>query len=336
MGNPALNKQNLFGFKMQEGHQQAPTAADWVWVPYVDEPSFKWNPHPESIDQADRIHHDHLLYPGGEWYEGSVSLQLCPGAVSSLVSWIQTRDVYNQGSWASVYFVNYDTAARHEIYAMDVKVAKAEFAIETGSPLRVNLDLVGLAEGSIGGKPTTADYDGTEIAAPASIAPYICKETTFKYKATNGAGAYASPTDTDYEIRNCSINIDNQLQDPAEGMRFNGSANPYRLYNEGGVKVTGSFSRDFIDANVYNAFRNMYRSAAGWYIHDNTGALKISISRGTTLTIEIPRLGYNDHSSGMRGSRSGVLVESVDFIALGARTSVSPGTVNTDFPIVLT
>lgn len=339
MGNPSLNKYNLFGIKIQgttglDGFNVAPGADNWLFMPFVDEPTFKWMPHSEPIDQADRIHHDHLLYPGGEWYEGSVTVNLVPGAVTALTSIIQTRDAYNQGVWFSVYMTNTDAAERHNVFASNVKVGRAEFGIETSSPVRLTLDMVGLTEG-IGDKPTIATAWDADIAT-ASIAPYICKETTFKFKATNGAGAYASPTATDYDISSCTLSIDNQLQDPAEGMRFNGSSNPYRLYNEGGVKVTGSFSRDYVDSAVYDAFRNMYRATAGWYTHDNTGALKITLARGAAaLNIEVPRLGYNDHSSGMRGSRSGRMVESVDFIALGDRTVTAPGTPSTSFPIYL-
>ena len=41
MGNPALNKHGMFGFKTQSAHGVTAGATDWTWLPFVDEPTFK-------------------------------------------------------------------------------------------------------------------------------------------------------------------------------------------------------------------------------------------------------------------------------------------------------
>lgn len=336
MANPILNKYNLFGWQVQSGRTALSASTGYTWVPFIDEPSFKWTPHGEPIDQADRIHHDHEIYPGGIWYEGDVSFYLMPGCLSALLAFAQTRDAYNQCAWGTVILANYDAGLRHKVHAQHVKVSRLEFTFETGAPIRCTMSMVGLEDGAAAGFPADLSEWDTAIS-DAEVAPYICKETTFKWNAAVGA-SYSAPTAVNYDIRSCTVTIDNQLQDPADGMRFNGSDNPYQLYNEGGVKVTGSFSRDFIDETVYNAFRQQrgYNSTYAWYDQQYCSSLKIEISRGSSLAIELPRITYNDHSSGLRGSRTGRAVESVDFLALGARSVSSPASIDTDFPVVLT
>lgn len=316
MGNPALNKYGIGGFYVQTGHRVAPATSGWTWLPFVDEPTFKWQPNPETLDQADRIHHDHLIYSNVQYYSGGISFYLMPGQVSQLLDWVQTRDEYNQGKWASVVLWNYDEGSRHKVFASDVKVTRAEFVIEQNSPVRCNLDLVGISDG-LGNGPTLAtDWDAS--ITDAEIAPYINRETVFTFDAEEDDLAQS------YDIRNCTITIDNQVQAPEDGVRFNGSASPYRLYNEGGIRCTGSFARDYVDSDCYDAFVDMY-TQADWYSNTRYGALAVTLTRGgTAFSLTMMKLAYNDHAPGMRGSRSGILVETLDFIAMGPRTVTSP------------
>lgn len=324
MGNPALNKYNIFGFIVQTDQQAAPAASGWTWIPFIDEPTFKWTPNAETLDQADRIHHDHLIYSNVQYYSGGVSFYLMPGCVSQLLDWIQARDAHNQGKWATVALWNYDSAGRHFVFASDVKVTRAEFVIEQNSPVRCNLDLVGISNG-LGNGPTYAEgLEWDAAITDAEVAPYINRETQFTFDPTGDTKVQS------YDIRNCTITIDNQVQAPEDGVRFNNSASPYRLYNEGGIRATGSFARDYVDNDCYNAFYAMY-TASDWYANSRYGALAVTLTRGgAAFSLTMNKLAYNDHAPGMRGSRSGVLVETLDFIAMGPRTVTSPAAASAD------
>ena len=329
----ALAKYAMFGFMLHDGDGEAGFNKDvadsgWVWCPMPEDPTFKWNPNATLVDQADRNHWEHLQYSRGEWYAGGVTIHLCPGAATDLLEWIQTRDTENQAQWASVYLYH-PNEEDNPIAVKNVKVISAEFPFERGEPVRVRLELVGLHDLDAASKPAVAtDFDMDDMTI---VAPYIWKDITFQYKAPGGALA------KNYDIKDGTIRIDNSVDDPEEGLRFDGEnnpyGNPYRMYNNSGIRCTGNFSRDYIDETVYKAFRDQLR-ADDWHDNDTYAAgLRVEITRGTTLRLNIPRLVFNDHDHGIRGSRVGTQQESVEWIELGDHT-VTPAAA--EYPIYLT
>lgn len=315
---PALNKYSLIGVGVQsaEGTQ----ATSFTWLPLAGDLGFQEEMNPETLDMADRNHFDHLVYSKGQWWTGNIPVYLCQGAVSTIIDLIQTRDGNNQGKWASVWITQAVTGdgsvAGTSLWraAIDTKVNSAEFAFAVGSPVRVDLNCTGKASGSVSEAPTG-------YATALQVQPFLWKECTLSF-GTYG-GAYA----TDYTINDLSVTIDNSVESPEDGMRFNGSANPYRLYNTGGCAVTGTFTRDFSDKVLYTAWQNQY--GAAWYAPTYNIELKmvIAVSGSTYLTITMPNVRITGWSAPPAGSRRGLVKESVSFTALGSyngATEVAP------------
>ena len=333
MGFVSLGKYGIFGFKLQptasqaDGFNQAATNTGWNWLMMNEKPSFKWTPNPESLDQADRNHHEHILMPTCECYQGSVGFHVTPGTLTDLLTWIQTRDVDNQGMYSTVYMHREHEAAGDEIMAMDVKVFSAAFTFAVGAPVTCTLDLVGRKDYESAKPVPSTDYDETDTSI---IAPYIWKDCSFKF-----AAASTPATVVNDDIRNLTININNMVQDATDSMKFNGSANPYKMHNTAGVRCTGSFARDYASTDIYAAFRAAYQTGA-WYDQSQFGSIIASmVAQGVTLTITINRLAPNDYDHGVLGSRVGIIEEGVDFIALGARQQADPTTPAATFPIFL-
>lgn len=309
---PALNKYSLVGVGVQtnEGEQFSGT---YTWLPLAGELGFNEQMNPEVIDMADRNHYNHQSYSKGQWWAGGIPIFLYPGAVSTMIDWIQTRDDNNQGKLASVWITQAVTGDGDALTAgtnlwrsaIDVKVSAAEFTFTPGELVRLNLDCVGKASGSVETKPTG-------YATTLQANPYLWKECTLSL------GMYGSTPPTDYTITSMTVNINNSVDDPAAGMRFNGSYNPYRLYNNGGCVVTGSFTRDYSDLTLYNAYIGQY-TAAAWYTTAYNLSLALVITNGaTTMTLTMPNVRITDYSAQPTGSRRDRIVENVSFEAFGS------------------
>lgn len=313
---PALNKYSLVGFGIQAGGEADTALPSFTWLPLAGSLGFKKELNPEVLDMADRNHYDHLSFSKGQWWTGQIPIYLCSGAVSNLIDWIQTRDANNQGKFANVWITQGVTGngslSTTGIWrrAVDVKVNSAEFVFTAGDPVRVNLNCTGKGDGEI----TNAPEGHATVLSAVQGNPFLWKEATLSIASTE-AGTLA----TDYTIKDIQVTIDNSVQDPAEGLRFNGSYNPYRLYNTGGIKVSGSFTRDMCDTALYNAYNNQYTSAA-WYSSAYNIQLRIVIAAiGLTgLTLLMPSVRITEYEAQPSGERRSLITESVSFEAFGS------------------
>jgi len=309
----AMAKYGKFGLGLQtaEGSENAGTSV--VWMPMCDAPSFKWHANGAAIDAADGAHYEHQHYSQGQFWAGSVGVFMYPGAVSTLISWIQTRDDNNQGVMATVWLV--DKNATLVRTAMDVKVRTAEFPLVQNQPMRVNLDLVGKQDGT---KSEPTGYD-----KPLLSAPFVRKDVTVVLKA-----ASTEDTDRGWTFKGGTIRIDNQVQDPMDGMRFNGSYNPYVLYNTGAAICSGDCTRDALDLDFYNAWRQSYEvgsdASYNWEDDDYDSYMTVTYARGaTTFGLSIPRMRIEDVDTGMLGSRRGIQEERITWVALADATTAA-------------
>lgn len=312
LNTPTLAKHGKVGFQLQEPLGNAEginiSSVTPVWVPLCEDPSFKLEIGSSLIDMADAHENDYLEYSTGHWYAGSIAFYLYPGILSDLMDWVQTRTTGNQSEFAHVWMIDMNGDLIRG--AKDVKVASAEFTFAYGQPIRCTLDLVGKTHATA--VPTIGDP--TEAITDAF--PFLMKDGSFAYTTYSGGSAIG------FDIKEATVRLDNRVQDPSAGMRWNGSYSPYTLYNEGGVSCTGSFTRDFQNSSLYDTWLKQHEigSTAGYDYYDTTydSSFTITISRGVTFTITMPRVRLSDVRTGQRGSRVGTQDESAEFIALGS------------------
>jgi hypothetical protein len=310
---PTLAKYGKCGLQVQSAEGTEASGEAVVWLPLCDSPSLQWQPNPAAIDAADRVEWQFAHMSTGQWWAGGISVYLYPAAVSTLIDIIQTRDSSNQGKFFTVWLIEDNTD--HSVSGSpllvrtcyDAKVRSADFPLAKG-PMRVNLDIVAKKDGT---KLTPTGY-----ATPLLSMPFVTKDITVVLQAET-----SSDTDRGYTFKSGSVKIDNQVQDPAEGIRFLGTYTPYTLYNQGAVVCTVDAVRDFSDSDFYTAWRKQYEvgSAGGydWYDETYDSYMTVTYSRGSSsFTMTLPRLRIDSVNTGMRGSRVGTQDESISFVAL--------------------
>lgn len=313
MPTAALSKYSKMGLQVQSAEGVEADGTSVTWLPLCDAPGLAWVPNPAAIDAADRVEWQWAHLSTGQWWAGGISVYIYPAAVSTLIDIIQTRDTSNQGKWFTVWLIedNVDHSGAGSPLLVrtcyDAKVRSADFPLAQG-PMRVNLDIVAKKDGT--------HLTPTGYAAPLLSPPFVNRDVTVVLKAETSAD-----TDRAYTFKSGSIKIDNQVQDPSEGMRFLGSYNPYTLYNQGAVVCTVDAVRDFSDRDFYDAWRKQYEvgSAGGydWYDETYDSYMTVTMARGSaSFTMTIPRMRIDSVSTGMRGSRVGTQDESISFVAL--------------------
>ena len=314
----SLGKYGLVGWQIQTEKGTEADGTSVTWVPMADRPTFKKNVHQEVLRPGDRHHEQVWTYPSFHNWEGGLPIFLMPASLTDFTTLLQTRNSYNQARWLTVWKVQ---RSRVEV-AMDVKIRTAEFTFETQGPLRVNLDLAGLSDGE---NLTPTGY-ASPIAGTSDTACYISREISMTY-ATGDADDLAGGAALDNNIKAVRLTIDEMVEDPAEGLRFNGEYDGYQLYNTGSPVVRGSIDRDHVSPQLYFAYlrQGSARGGGQWYEETNDGTLQIDIARGaTSLTMLMPRIRYTDYDDGMLGTTVGVQTESVDFEALGSLDGTTP------------
>jgi len=163
----ALSHQGAFGFALQS------TKGSFVqpdtWLPLIEQgrgeaDTLQFQHNYVPLDFADVNAYQSKYFSAGQWAEGRLRFPLIPGAVANLFSWIQDRDSYNQGQWASAVI-----DCVQEIKKLtDLKVARATFDLIKGEPVICTLDVAGLKMES-GTAPTPN---------MPTAAPYIFQEAT--------------------------------------------------------------------------------------------------------------------------------------------------------------
>jgi len=290
--------EGAFGFGLQnaKGAYAEPT----TWLPLMasgergsaDTVGLKRNY--VTLDLADHNSFESKYYSAGEWVEGELHFPLVPGALTALLSWIQTRDASGQGKWASILIDCINEVKQ----VTDAKIKRATFDFVRGEPAMCTLEIAGLQ----------IDHGSRPTPTMPTAAPYMYSEATVEI----AKGGEALSEDANCE--RVRIVIDNVLEDPAAGLRLTPSAAPATLYNLAGVRCWGAFSPDFMDNCIYMDL------CAG-----QEAAIGITLARGnTTATISLPRVLYTGSDLGLPGSHERRIVEKVDFLALGSVEGLTP------------
>lgn len=283
-----------FGFRIQgsKGSYLAPN----LWLPHKGA-GIGQRPNWTFFDFADRTSRQNRVYSAGKWGEGEAVLSLIPGATSALITWMQTRDSDDQGSWASCLV----DCARIWQKATDVKVRSASITFEPGRDVDVRLALGALKyEDSTAGSPSVEATD-----------PFIFDEAAVEFETAGGG--YASETNFERIV----IDIDNRCEDMAAGMRLNNSDEPLQQYNQGRL-VTVTTNRDFVDDDVFDDF------FAG-----TESSMRITLTRGSlTCILTMPRIKHTEHEANAPATREEIMKETITSTCMGSVDgSVEPITV---------
>ena len=283
----ALAQDGSFGFAVQT--QKGSFTTPDTWLPVTDaQESIELQKNYITLDMADTNQFENKYLSAGEWAEGRIIVPVIPGVVTNLLSWIQGRDSYNQGKWASLLI-----DCVNEIKKLtDAKIRTATFDFVKASPVTCTLDVAAL------------HMEAGTSASPVmpATAPYIYQEADVEL--ATGGGALAE----DVNCEAISITIDNMVEDCADGMRLAASGEPLQLYNTAGCRVRGSLSRDFVDNAVYADFAD-----------GEEAALTITLQRGAnTASLTLPRILYTRDNLGLPGSHERRIRERIQFVALGS------------------
>jgi hypothetical protein len=283
----SLAQDGSFGFGIQTEKGSFITADTWLPVT-GDQESIRLQRNLMTLDMADTMNYETSYISGGEWVEGQIVVPMVPGSLSNLFSWIQDRDSDNQGKWATVILdcINETKKIR------DAKVRKATLDFVKGQPVTCTMQIIA----------RHMESGATPTPSISTAAPYVYQEASVEI--ATGGGALA----TDVNCEAIRLEIDNMVEDGADGLRLSGSVEPQELYNTSGRRARGALSRDFVDNSVYADF------AGG-----QEGALNIELIRGAnTATVNLPRILYTESDLGLPGSHEKRLVETVQFVALGS------------------
>ena len=229
-----LGKETYLGYSIQASKGTHNTS--YSYIPFFSE-SLQPEPNWSILNFADKNDYQSKYFSAGKWVTGDVTLPLIPGATANILTAIMTRDADNQGKWLSFLLDCNQTVKK----ITDAKVNSASFEFRAGEEARVTLNLTALlyeTGSATGGSPNT----GT---------PYIYQQADWK---VGFAGVSYVTKGSDTGIKALTIDVDNGVDDPANGMRLRNSYAPLQLRNLSGPRVTATFDRDYTDNSLWTDF----------------------------------------------------------------------------------
>lgn len=280
-----LSKHTAFGFGLQAAYGTE-AAGTIYWLPVNNRFTYKRVANRQYPTQADYAEQDRLQYSGGQWFEGDLPFIFTPSAdaMTDLLAWIFDRDSYNQGRVASVYKYWEGPTGAHYESSIDVKITRCGFRFERGRPVMIAPTAVGRMPGAATPAFSMATRGG----------PYLWEDATLEAAYNGGAAA------ADLDIEALDFTVDNLVERPEEGLRFDGSPYPMRIDNTGGARVTGTIGRGFVDMQLMDAFAAQIGTSFG---RSNDGALALSIARGgVTVGFGINGIQWNDPGPDFEGN----------------------------------
>ena len=313
MAAPSLSKHSIVGFSIQSAYD-TPNTANIRWVPFAaGSLTFGQAGTNQLFEQSNRADWPTEVIADGDFASGDIPMIFRPdtNTLTDLVDWVQTRDVYNQCKWATVYIVErVDGTDRVEAW-QDVKIQRMTISVQGGQAAEVSLTCVGRKE-----------YTGHGVSAPANTdygAPLIWSGAAIT--ASWDAGSYVA--DVDFE--QVTFVYETNADDPLNGHRIAGSLNPTRIWNTGGERVSIDTTRDFVDLTYKTAFDSHLRSGPDAGVYDL--GLKLVLTGTAVLTITCPRISIQSHPRSMQGGTNVRNTEDITFDALGsADGSTRPAT----------
>lgn len=295
MGSPALGEKGIFGFALQTDKGSAVTPDNWL--PLYERESVSYNPNYTILEWADGKGYQSQYVQAGKWAAGEVVVPAIPGYTADLITWLMTRDSYQQATWATVTLdAGYDQYDRPYgvKYLTDCKITRCRIDWRTGdTPTLFRLTLAALlCEQGSDPSPTMPTTD-----------PYMFDKCTVTLETAGGGLA------SEVNLKAISVDIDNMVEDPSTGLRLTTSLWPQQLYNRARHRVTGTFDRDFVDSLVYADFFAGTESSVA--IVDTVGV--------NTVTYTMARTLYTAHPMAVPGRHDEIIMEDgVAFTCLGS------------------
>lgn len=303
---PALSKHTIVGFNVQSAYGTG-AKTDINWCPYNGQLTFGRAGENEVFEQADYTDWEHEVVPTGDFAEGDIPITLRgdDSFLDDLVTILSTRDSYNQATWFSVFLAE-EVAGTLRIEAwQDCKVRTATFEMRKGSPVGLNLNCVGRKEWT--GHGVTAPTIGSGWGVP-----FLWSVAAVKTQ-WNLAGSYTAITDAE----NLTLTLNENLEDPREGMRLGQDLNPYRLWNIGSLGAEVTLGNDFTTLQWYNAYTSHLQSGPDY--GDYELGMQLLFTGTASLTVTMPRIAIRRRPRSYPGSSKGRQTEDISLIALGSR-----------------
>ncbi len=306
----AMNKHVQFGFGIQDAQGQVKTTG-LTWLPLRGTTGLNDNPNMQVIDQADSYEYERLPYPGGIWVEGGINVSPIPGSMANLLTWIQERDSYNQGKYATV--VLYDQMYQRQY--QDVKVETATFRLTAGEPLSLELACRGI-------RP----YTSTTISLNTvdTGGPFLWPEAVVQVDWDNTGTVHASAETT---IRELEFTIENSVLSGEEGLALNSSFYPAYLWNTAALKCTGRFTRWYMPSatEANDPYTRWLAQMTSVFSNTHKAMMTTTLTRGgSTLTLAIADMRFETVTQEPAGSREGMIMQEVTFRCLSADGATAP------------
>ena len=223
------------------------------------------------------------LYPGMlsgiSGMNGGILTSTTPtGTLADIGRWMLGREsvIYGgaQGLWATIFVYTGHTRLRFG----DVKVETVKIAVSYGQMVTLELSVVGIAE------PKAWTEAGSPKYVSDTLLPYMYKDCSI---ALGGV--------SDHSTQDHTLTFENALSSVDDAATLTGSITPLYLPNGELAKVTGTFTRHFLDSTVYTAFLN--RTAVSYTLSGDNGAsctFSLSLTRCiyTAAPLKLPNSGF--------------------------------------------
>ncbi len=280
-----MTETGSFGFALQNEKGSFVTPDTWLPTLATENPLAlrrSYNVYRDRDSGADRYN------ATGKWADGSLLVPLVPGVIVKLLSWIQDRDSYSQGKWASLLVDNGGGVLK----VRDAKVRTATFRLRPGEPVLCELDIAGLH----------AERGECYNLVMPPAAPYIYKEA--EMEVATGGGKLEPAT-----LGEVTVAVNNMIQDKMDDV-------PMALANHAGVRVLGTINRKLGDSAIYADFAD-----------GEEAAMLIELCRGAnSLSLCLPRILYvrRDAACHPHWNSTPHLSEHVAFLGLGSTDGQTP------------
>jgi len=303
---PGLAKHAAVGIGIQSDFDTPNTSV--TWLPFTDTFDFNREENVEVLEVGGELSDwQYLTWSPGTHFTGTIAFALQPGVVGTLFQWVLDRDSYNQPTFATI--AKYDPK-EGVITVQDVLAATAALTLDKGAIVTMSVTAHGRKEAA------------TSAAAPTSSdvvrgLPYLVKECVLQ--VDTGSGYTTNET-----FENLTINIDNLAEDPAEGRRIAEADYPLTMYTTGGMRVTGTITRDYIDdtfASIVEDQRNNWTESTPY---SSRIAIKVTATRGSnSLVIELPYVQFTSRRVDLPANTNDRLQEVLEFSAMTDSTGTT-------------
>lgn len=300
---PTLSKHDALGIALQSAFGTPNLQV--TWIPITAQSDFGAVEGFEVLQAGDMSDWEYLTWTKGTHYTGTLGFAPMPGLMSLFSAWVLNRDAYNQPMYATIGIHDSGVGT----YAVqDVIVDSCEWTFTKGQVVTQSITAHGRKRATSAPSPPTPEDVVRGL-------PYLCREIVV---AVDWGGGYTQ----NFSFEEISIRVETQAENPEEGYRLCGEPYPHVLYTTGGIRVSGSLTRDFVDDLFFTRLEQMMASPFDYSLRLG---IKVTATRSSAGCVwELPCVQLMDYSSPFAADTSTRRTERIDWRAFTDETGETP------------